>query len=125
MAYLFVAVGGGLGSIARYGCARWVGSWGAALPYGTFLVNLIGSLVLGYLFEVCANRSFLGADARIFLGTGLMGGFTTYSSFSVETVLLVQRGEPLRALLYACATVGLCLVASASGLAVGRAFQRL
>lgn len=124
MAYLLIAIGGGVGSIARYACARMLAPWGTALPYGTFLVNFLGSLILGCLFEVCANKSLLGVDARIPFGTGLMGGFTTYSSFSVETVLLVQRGEYLRAAMYMTTTVVSCLLASVVGLALGRTLQR-
>lgn len=124
MEYVMIALGGALGSIARYGCARFSGQWGAALPYGTLLVNLLGSFLLGILFELCANRMSFGVPWRLPLGVGLMGGFTTFSSFSVETIMLIQRGAGARAVAYVLLSVGLGLLASAMGLSLGRTLQR-
>lgn len=123
MTWFWVAIGGGLGSIARYGCARWLSSLSVAWPLGTLFVNVLGAFLLGLIFELGAGRHLLGVEVRVALGTGLMGGFTTYSSFSVEVALALQRGEQMRALSYLAATLTLALLASFAGLALGRALR--
>jgi len=125
MVYLLVALGGGLGSAARYGLSRFaVSLWGDSVPYGTLLVNVLGSFLLGIIVEACVDRGLFGIDSRLPLGTGLMGGFTTYSAFSVETMLLVERGAFARAGMYFAGTGVCCLVASMVGLALGRALRQ-
>lgn len=124
MAFLLVALGGGLGSVSRYALSRYVLSLvGDGFPLGTLLVNVVGSFLLGIVVEALIDRPVLGIDSRLPLGTGFMGGFTTYSSFSVETSLLLQRGEFGRAVGYFAGTGGLCLVAAFTGLVVGRALR--
>lgn len=123
MAWFWVAIGGGLGSIARYGCARWLAGCSTTWPFATLLVNVLGAFLLGLVFEAGAGRQLLSVDVRLPLGTGLMGGFTTYSTFSLEVALSMQRGEPLRALTYVGATLVLALLASFAGLALGRALS--
>lgn len=124
MVYLMVALGGGLGSASRLGIARLaIAAFGEGMPFGTLLVNALGSFFLGVVFEFCAGCNFLGVDARLPLGTGFAGGFTTYSSFSVETINLVRRGDLLIGASYAAGTTVLCLAAAAAGLTAGRAFR--
>jgi len=92
-------------------------------PWATFTVNAVGSLGLGIVFVLGEGRSLLGADARLLLGTGVMGGFTTYSAFNLESLGLVQGGAYGRAALYMSATVVVCLLAGALGLVIGRVIR--
>jgi fluoride exporter len=119
--YLLVAAGGALGSVARY----WVGGWaprlfGQAFPYGTLTVNLLGSFLISLVMGVALNTGAVSPNVRIFLTTGILGGFTTYSSFNYETMaLLEQRLWASGALNLALTVVG-CLAAGLLGLMVAR-----
>ena len=99
-ALLLVAIGGALGSVARFKLSGWVlhhaVSW--RVPVGTFLVNVSGCLIAGVLAGMTAKHQGFSPDARLLLFTGLLGGFTTFSAFGLETVLLMKRGEWLIAL---------------------------
>jgi len=116
-AMLLVALGGAVGSVARYGAgvaaARW---FGLAFPWGTLTVNIIGGIAMGLL----AAR--VGPDhenARLLIGTGLLGGFTTFSAFSLETVRLMEQ-QPGLAALYALASLVLSVGGCWMGLQLGR-----
>ena len=112
MAYVWVALGGALGSVARYGCSfaatRWLGT---AFPWGTMFVNVTGSFTIGLLAALVAadGRPLLGADARAFVIVGVLGGFTTFSSFSLETLELARGGALGAAALNVMLSVALCL----------------
>ena len=120
MTVLWVALGGALGSVARYAfsgvAVRWLG---AEFPYGTLFVNVTGSFTIGLLAALVAadGRPLLGADARAFLLVGVLGGFTTFSSFSLETLNLVRSGAVGPALLNVAGSVVLCLAAVSLGFA--------
>jgi CrcB protein len=120
---LWITVAGGLGTALRYGVsvasARFLS---AEMPFGTLLVNVLGSFALGVVAEALANATVLGVEARLILGVGLLGGFTTYSSFNLETLRLAQGGQLDRALLYAVATLVGCLVAGWAGMLMGRSY---
>lgn len=122
---LWVAVGGAVGSCLRYGVSLWTApiAVGHGFPWATLTVNVVGSLGLGLVFVLGEDRSWLGADLRLLLGTGVMGGFTTYSAFNLESIGLMQSGAWGRAVAYMTATVFVCLVAGALGLVVGRAIR--
>ena len=92
-------------------------------PWATFTVNVLGSLGLGLIFVLAEDRSWFGADLRLLLGTGIMGGFTTYSAFNLETLELFDTAAWGRAALYVGGTVVACLVAGAIGLMVGHAIR--
>jgi CrcB protein len=116
---LLVCAGGALGSGARYLVSTWAArALGADFPRGTILVNATGSFVLALLFGFPGET--LSVEARLFLGAGVMGGYTTYSSFNYETIALLERGAPGLALANVLVTVCACLVAGLLGLAVGR-----
>lgn len=101
-----VALGGALGSLLRYGLGAWAqGLLGPGFPYSTLLVNALGSLLIGVVVRLSLEGALSG-EARLFLAMGVLGGFTTFSTFSYETVLLLQDGEFLKALAY----VGLSVV---------------
>ena len=120
MHWLFVALGGALGSVARYGLARLFYVEGAShwFPAGTFAANVLGSLLLAAISVGLVDVKLLGADVRLFLGTGMMGGFTTYSTFNCEELKLLGDGHLARAALYIGATLGSCLLGGLLGLAL-------
>jgi fluoride exporter len=117
-----VAAGGAAGSVCRYlvGLAA-LRLFGPAFPYGTVAVNVFGSFVMGVLAVVIGSRVGGGEPAKLLLMTGFLGGFTTFSAFSLDVVRLVERGDAGLAVLYGVASVGLSLAAIAAGLAVARA----
>jgi CrcB protein len=116
---LLVCGGGALGSGARYLVQTWAArALGADFPRGTILVNVTGSFVLAFLFALPGSK--LGPDLRLFLGAGILGGYTTYSSFNTETLALIDQGAPGLALANLSLTVLGCLVAGFAGLALGR-----
>jgi len=96
---LLVALGGALGSVVRYKLSGYVlhHTIGWQFPAGTFVVNVIGCLVIGVLAGFAVKEDFFSAETRIFLFTGIMGGFTTFSAFGLETFYLLRRGEILTA----------------------------
>lgn len=113
-------LGGALGSGARYLAVSGVQArLGATFPWGTLTVNLVGSFLLGLLLPIGLRGTVLGPTATIALSVGLLGGFTTYSSFSVETLSLLQRGAFAAAFANVAATLLLCLAASWLGVQLG------
>jgi len=125
MGFVWVAIGGAAGSCLRYALSLMLGtvSLVEGFPFATFAANALGSLGLGLLFVLAEDRTWFGSDLRLLLGTGVMGGFTTYSTFNLESIGLMQNGAWGRAVLYMAATVTVCLMAGAMGLIVGRAIR--
>ena len=120
MTFLWVALGGALGSVTRYALSGIAVRWlGAGFPYGTLFVNVTGSFTIGLLAALAAadGRPSLGADARAFLLVGVLGGFTTFSSFSLETLNLARSGALAPAMLNVAGSVVLCLGAVSFGFA--------
>jgi CrcB protein len=118
---LLVAAGGLVGSVARYWLAGWVQSAnGSNFPLGTLAVNVLGSFILGLVMALSLERGMVSAETRILLGTGLCGGFTTMSTFSYETLALLQSGGTAAALANLGFTLVLCLAAVWAGLIAGR-----
>lgn len=113
--YVLVAIGGGLGSVARYGLYR--AFPGHAFALATLSVNIAGSLVIGLLAAIPALR---GGPWGALLMTGALGGFTTFSTFSLDVVTLWERGQGALALLYVAGSVLLSLLAVMAGLTIGR-----
>lgn len=112
-------VGGGAGSALRYGLTRRIGVAGGGFPTATFAVNMVGSFVLGFLIGVLVTR--FSNEVRAGLFVGLLGGFTTYSTFAFESVALVRDGTPGIAVFYVVVSVVLGLAAAWLGLSVGEA----
>jgi CrcB protein len=118
---LLVFVGGGAGSVARYLLATTVQrSAPGGFPFGTFVVNLIGCFAIGVVGALGLERAALSPEARTFLMVGILGGFTTFSSFTWETLGLLSARDLLRAALYAGGSVALGLLGTALGRALGR-----
>jgi fluoride exporter len=117
-----VALGGALGSVARYGVGVAAPRvLGAGFPWGTLLVNVVGSFLIALVMHLAVATAAISPSARLFLTTGVMGGFTTYSTFNYETLNLVgERLWGVAALNVAVTVVG-CLVAGVLGQAAGRA----
>lgn len=120
--FIWVAIGGAAGSCLRYWVSLMLGPVTAAhgFPWATLAANILGSLGLGLTFVLAEDASLFGADLRLLLGTGVMGGFTTYSAFNLEAIGLMQSEAWGRAALYMGGTVMVCLAAGALGLILGR-----
>ena len=120
--YLLVALGGAIGSMLRYGAGVFVGSlWRDPFPLGTMLINIIGSLVMGLFVGLMARMlPSWQNEARLFFAVGVLGGFTTFSSFSLDTITMVERGQVVSATLYVLLSVGVAVPALYLGLVVMR-----
>jgi CrcB protein len=113
MTYLWIAVGGALGSVARYGCSNLIANmFGQTFPLGTLVINVLGSFVIGFFATLTGpdGRVLVSGDVRQFVMVGICGGYTTFSSFSFQTLTLAQDGEFFRAGLNVVASVMLCLL---------------
>ncbi|WP_024575886.1 MULTISPECIES: fluoride efflux transporter CrcB [unclassified Afipia] len=123
MNYLLVFVGGGLGASLRHainvGCAR---ACGFNFPYGTFVINITGSLVMGLIAGYLAFKGEASQPWRLFIMTGVLGGYTTFSAFSLDAVTLYERGEMGLALFYVVGSVVLSIAGLIGGLALVRHF---
>lgn len=120
---LLVALGGAFGSVCRYlvGLAS-IRLWGVGFPWGTLVVNVAGSFAMGVLIELLARRFDASAELRLLLATGVLGGFTTFSSFSLDAAVLWERGEAMTAFVYIAATVIVGIAALFAGLSLARHF---
>jgi CrcB protein len=116
---LLVCAGGALGSGARYlVSATMLRAFGEGFPRGTLAVNLAGSFLLGAVMTASLTGEWMSQELRLFLGAGILGGFTTYSSFNYELLALAAAGQPWLAAGYAAATFLGCLAAGAAGVAL-------
>ncbi len=115
-----VMAGGALGSAARWGVGLRLGASPSGWPWATLAVNAAGAFVIALLAASPAFALASRPEARLFLVTGVLGGFTTYASFNQETLAAIASGQPGRAFAYAAVTVGGCLVSGFAGHAVGR-----
>jgi len=113
VAYFIVFVGAGFGGALRHFMNMFVSHWGGASHAGTAIVNVSGSFAMGLLAGTFALRGHLPQEVRLFLSTGLLGGYTTFSTFSLDAVLLYERGQRIVALAYVAISVGLSIVALA------------
>lgn len=116
-----IALGGAAGSVARYGIGSLFDRGEGAFPIGTLIVNIAGSLLLGFLVRWFTD-STMSNELRAGLTVGFCGGFTTFSTFSLETIRMTDSGNWQRAAVYVLASVVLSLVALAAGMAIARAF---
>lgn len=119
--YLVVFAGAGLGGALRHGVNQMAAHlFGFEFPYGTLAVNVIGSLVMGLLAEYFAFKGGLSQELRLLLTTGLLGGFTTFSTFSLDTVVLWERGQGGVAMAYVALSLVLSVGALLAGLMIVR-----
>jgi len=121
MNVLLVFLGGGLGATARYGLQGAVYRiTGTVFPYGTLVVNVLGSFLIGFLMAFFEDRFIVNPSLRVFLTIGILGGFTTFSSFSYETIALLRDGSFAAALANIASSVLLCLSATWLGMTSGK-----
>ncbi|NRF08510.1 fluoride efflux transporter CrcB [Agrobacterium pusense] len=118
---ILVAAGGAIGSVFRYLVGVWsVRLAGVNFPWGTLTVNVVGSFLIGLLVELVARRLNASMEMRLFLVTGVLGGFTTFSSFSLDAVSLFERGALGLSAVYVLASLSVSIAAVFAGLALGR-----
>ena len=122
MQHLVLAcVGGALGAGVRHLVnTAFLKALGAGFPWATFVINITGSLLMGLLAGSLALKAGVAPEWRVFLGTGILGGYTTFSAFSLDTAVLMERGEALAAFGYVAGSVGLSIAALFAGLALAR-----
>jgi CrcB protein len=126
--YLVVAIGSALGGVARYAFSGWIaGQFGETFPWGTLVVNVTGSFAIGFFATLTApdGRFFVGAATRQFAMTGLCGGYTTFSSFSLQTLNLARDDQWLQVGANVTGSVVLCLVSTWAGHVCAAALNRL
>ncbi|HET8731679.1 MAG TPA: fluoride efflux transporter CrcB [Moraxellaceae bacterium] len=120
---VLVALGGALGSMLRYLGAAAVNRFAqSAFPWGTLFVNIVGSLLIGFIMVLLLKLGEWRESARLLLVTGIMGGFTTFSSFSWETWKLVEEGRVAWAACNIAASIGICLLATMAGALLAKQF---
>lgn len=119
--YLAIALGGALGSVLRFALNEAISNrFGRAFPWGTLSINVVGSFLIGVLVVLLLERWEVSPAVRLGLMVGVLGGFTTFSSFSLEVVNLMQNGAFLRAMTYVAASVTACILAAAAGIYLAR-----
>jgi CrcB protein len=118
-AYLLIAIGSGLGGVARHWLSTMIAVRGAtAFPWGTFIVNVLGSALIGCVLAMSDEK--ISATTRQFLTVGILGGFTTFSAFSAQTLQLFHSGKAGVALAYVVASVVVCVVGCWLGWMIGQ-----
>lgn len=106
--YLWIGLGGFIGANTRYVLQQWAANlWGADFPYGTLVINVSGSFIIGLFLTLATGRLALPVEARLFVAVGFLGGFTTFSSFSYETLRLLEQGLWWPAAFYFLGNTGL------------------
>ncbi|KKB77365.1 hypothetical protein VW29_18570 [Devosia limi DSM 17137] len=120
--YILVGIGGALGAMSRYGLSHLVSRfWTASFPLATLLINVLGAVCMGLFIGVMARTlPAWGNEARLFVAVGILGGFTTFSTFSLDAVVLIERGDVAQAVLYALLSVVVCLCGLYLGLLMTR-----
>jgi len=118
--YLLVAIGGAIGSVARYALASAAAPISATIPWGTIIINILGSFLIGWFASLTtqSGRLPLSDEARVFVMVGLCGGFTTFSSFSLQTFALIRNDQFLPAVINVAVSVIVCVAATAAGHAI-------
>lgn len=118
---ILIATGGALGAVMRFGVSNGVHAiFGRDFPYGTLTVNVLGSLLIGFCYITLLERLSLGPEWRAFIIIGILGAFTTFSTFSLETFNLVENGEIIKAAANIILSITICLLAAWIGIVIAR-----
>ena len=118
---LFIALGGATGAVSRHLLANWVhGLWEGKLPLGTLLVNVLGSFAIGIIYVLIVERQLVHPDWRGVLMVGFLGAFTTFSTFSLETIALIEAGHVMQAAGYMVGSAVLCVLAAGMAIQLSR-----
>jgi CrcB protein len=118
---LFIALGGASGAVSRYLLASWAhGLWEGKLPVGTLLVNMLGSFAIGIIYVLLVERQFIHPDWRGVLMVGFLGAFTTFSTFSLETITLLEAGHIAHAMAYMLGSAILCVIMAGAAIQLTR-----
>ncbi len=121
---ILIFVGGGLGSVTRFSVSKWIGTLhNQNFPYGTLLVNIIACFLVGLLIGLADQKQIISPPARLFWTVGFCGGFSTFSTFSAETLSLLQSGLHGSTLLYIIGSLVICLLATYGGLYMGESIN--
>ena len=121
-AVLLVFLGGGIGSVARYLLSRVLNSSPPGFPYGTFAVNILGSLIIGIILGFALKHHSPSSNTALFIATGLCGGFTTFSAFAYENVMFLKSGDYQAFAIYTLASIFLGLAAVFAGIFLAKLF---
>ena len=116
MKFLLVFLGGGLGSVLRYVISRYLNAFETTIPYGTFLVNVLGSLIIGIFLGISLKNNILSQNQTLFLTVGFCGGFTTFSTFALENTELLKSGDYFNLAFYLIGSIVLSVLAVFLGL---------
>jgi len=123
MQWLMIAIGGALGSVARYAAVGYLTPMlNYRFPFGTFIVNISGSFLIGVAYVVLVEKAVVPSEWRLFFIAGILGGYTTFSSFSLEVLQTWQEGHPLNSMLYATSSVFLGLLFAYIGMQLTQKF---
>jgi fluoride exporter len=121
MLILYIAIGSAIGGVGRYAIGGALQQrFGLAFPIGTLVVNVVGSLLLGFILRIALGGTQLSPETRIFLTTGFCGGFTTFSTFTYDTAIMFESGQYRRAALYVTLSIVLSLLATFAGFALAQ-----
>lgn len=121
MRLLLICLGGAVGTGARYLTTLWAAAtFGASFPFGTLAVNVLGSFLIAFIMQVGMASALISTDVRLMLTTGVMGGFTTYSTFNYETTNYFREGAWMTGFANVASTLAGCFIAGLAGLALGR-----
>ncbi len=123
--YLYIGAGGFLGTISRYAIEKKIVLMTTDFPASTFTANIAGSLLIGFIMTLALERPAFSPNVRMGMTTGFLGGLTTFSTYTHQTLLLLERGKPILALMYSLASVFFCLLAVWLGITLARAVSRL
>lgn len=120
--YLFVAIGGAFGAISRFAVSNWVAEWlGSTLPYGTFVANITGALFLGFIMTLATEQARVSSDMRLLIATGFIGAYTTFSTFTWESMQLLTHGRLWDGILNIALSLIVGLLAILAGTVLARA----
>lgn len=122
MHFVAIAIGGAFGALARYWMSGLLNNAEHNLPFGTLTCNVLGSFLMGVCFVLVLEKATLSSEMRPLLMVGFMGAFTTFSTFSMETVAMIEQGHVMSALIYILLSVLLCIAALSAGLWITRLF---